>query len=124
MARLTGVSRIDSTFRAPKARARAAGSPAAYWSRLRRASAATRSRWARSVMTMKSQGWEKPTDGAWWAAASSRAEHVVRYRVRQEALAHVAALGDDPVDGGALVVGVRERTLGLITGGGAHGSPC
>ena len=31
-----------------------------------------RSRWGRSVMTMKSHGWENPTDGAWWAAASTR----------------------------------------------------
>jgi hypothetical protein len=63
-AMLTGVSRIDSTFSRPNARERAAGSPAAYASRLRPASAATRSRRCRSVITMKSHGWENPTEGA------------------------------------------------------------
>ncbi len=71
-AMLTGVSRMDSIFSRSNARARAPGRSAANASRCRPASAATRSRRARSVITMKSHGWEKPTDGAWWAAASTR----------------------------------------------------
>src|SRR6204780_2106041 len=69
---LTGVSRMDSIFSWSNARARAAGSPAAKSSRRRRAREAIRSRRARSVMTMKSHGCEKPTLGAWCAAVSTR----------------------------------------------------
>ena len=36
------------------------------------ARAAIRSRRARSVSTTKSHGCEKPTEGAWWAAARTR----------------------------------------------------
>ena len=69
---LTGVSRIDSIFSRSNARARAPGRSAANSSRCLRARAAICSRRARSVITMKSHGWDNPTDGAWWAAASSR----------------------------------------------------
>ena len=95
---LTGVSRIDSIFSRSNARARAPGRSAANSSRCRRASAAIRSRRARSLITMKSQGWEKPTDGAWWAAASTRRARR-RAPGRAEPAADVPPLGDHPVDG-------------------------
>src|SRR5271166_704618 len=69
---LIGVSRIDSIFSRSNARARPPGRSAANSSRRWRARAAIRSRRARSVITMKSHGCEKPTDGAWCAAASTR----------------------------------------------------
>ena len=61
---LTGVSRIDSIFSRSNARARAPGSSSANSPACLRARAAIRSRRAWSVITMKSHGWEKPTDGA------------------------------------------------------------
>ena len=72
---------------------------------------------------MKSQGWEKPTDGA-VRGGQHPGQDFVRYRVRPETLADVAPLSDDPVDGGPLVVGVWERTFGLFPSAGLMGSPC
>ena len=69
---LTGVCRIASVLSRSNARARAPGSDAAKSSRDRSASALIPARRAGSLITMKSQGWENPTDGARWAAASTR----------------------------------------------------
>ena len=93
---LTGVCRIASVFSRSNARALPAGKQAANSSRDRSASALIRGPPGRVVITMKSHGCENPTDGARWAAASTRSSTSARDRVREEVAAHIAPLLDRP----------------------------
>ena len=91
---LSGVSRIASTFRSLKARARAPGSPAANTSCWWRARACARSRTVPVAEHDEVPRLAQPHAGRLMRGGQHPGQHVVGDRVGEEAVADVAAPGD------------------------------